>query len=118
MSYSERAVENDDIFENPKKYGCPTFEEYKRNREKYLGHYDMLGYIDKGSANLAKYVQKHKYEIEGYRFDKLEQVEAFAKDWNIPLQDFTAECIPQGGGKCDILVKFISSHERRRRDSW
>lgn len=116
---SSRAEE--ELMENPNKFGAPTFEEFKRNREKYLGkpgHHDVFASIDRGSKNLSKYVKRHKYEILGFRTTKLEEIERIASENNIPLGEFTAECIPQGGGTCDILVKFISPEERYRRKDW
>lgn len=111
--------EFEDMMMDPRKFGAPTFEEFKRNRQKYLGRSDdTLSSIDKGSQNLARYVKKHVYEIAGHRCKTLEEVERIARDYNIPLGEFRAECLPLGGGKCDILVKFISQDERDRRASW
>lgn len=106
-------------FTDPHSFGAPTFEEFKRNRAKYLGKRDdTLSSIDKGTQLLSQYVKRHQYEIAGYRCKTLEEVERIASDYNIPLREFTAECIPQGGGKCDFLVKFVSGDERKRRANW
>lgn len=98
---------------------APTFEEFKRNRDKFIGRPDdTLSNIDKGTHLLSQYVKRHIYEIAGHRCKTLEEVERIASDYNIPLDKFTAECVPLGGGKCDFLVKFVSEPERRRRASW
>lgn len=114
------------IMEDPRAFGAPTFEEFRKNPARYVGadpnapmsRDEIMASIDRGSQNLARYVKRHKYELLGYRTDKLEEIEKIAKDHNIPLRDFTAECIPQGGGTCDILVKFVSPEERYRRKDW
>lgn len=103
------------------KMGAPTFEEFKRNREKYLGRPDdHFGYIDRGAKEIGKYVQRHIYEIEGYRCKSLEEVERIAASQGIPLQelDYRPEIIPQSGLKCDILVKFIPKWLRDKRAGW
>lgn len=111
----------DDIFDNPSKYGMPTFEEFKKNYEFWTGRPDeKFSQVDKGSQHLAKYVKKHLFEIEGHRCKTLEDVEKVALDHGIPIKDldYTAEIMPLGGGKCDILVKFISKADRERRKNW
>lgn len=98
-----------------------TFDEYCRNRDKYLGKEDeQLGYIDAGSQNLKKRVQKQIYEIEGYRCKTLEEVERVARDRGIPLRelDYRPHVVPQSGGKCDILVRFLPKHTRDKRNAW
>lgn len=98
----------------------PTFEEFKRNRERYLGRDDdALASADSGSKVLNQ-VQRHVYEIEGYRCRTLEEVERIANAQGIPMRqlDYRACIIPQSGHKCDILVKFVPKHTRERRASW
>lgn len=110
----------EDIKANPAKYGAPTFEEFKRNPEKWTGrHDDLLSSADKGSQ-ILKGVQKHIYEIEGYRCSTLEEVEKIAASQGIPIRslDYRPELIPLGGGKANILVKFVSKDVRERRADW
>lgn len=111
-----------DIAANPNKYGAPTFEQFKSNRDKYLGRDDdTFNAIDKGSSNLAGSVRKHEYEIEGYRCKSLEEIERVASEQlgiNIKQLDYRPELIPQGGGKCNVLIKFISKGDREKRDQW
>jgi hypothetical protein len=118
MSRNYEAEVQQEFMENPNKFGAPTFEEFKRNPEKYVGksgHHDTFASIDRGSKNLARYVKRHKYELLGYRTEKLEEIERIASENNITLKDFTAECVPLGGGKCDILVRFVSPEGKYRR---
>jgi hypothetical protein len=117
------AIRNIEIELTPelKKLGAPTFEEFKRNREKYLGKDDdHFGRIDKGSVMLKRQEQRHIYEIEGHRCKSLEEVERVANDFGVKIKelDYRPEIIPQSGHKCDILVKFIPKYVRDRRQSW
>lgn len=111
----------EEVFENPHKFGMPTFEEFAKNSEKYLGREDdAFAQIDQGSKNLDRHVQRHIYEIEGYRCKSLEEVEKVARSQGISLGalDYQPQVMPLGGGKCDILVKFVSKAEREKRDLW
>lgn len=110
----------DDIYKNPTSFGAPTFEEFKKNREKYIGRDDeSLSQVEKGSSLLTD-VQRHIYEIEGYRCKTIEEVEKIASSQGIPLKslDYRPQLIKLGGGKYDMLIKFVSKHERERRDSY
>ena len=113
--------ELDDIAANPEKYGAPTFEDFCRNRDKYIARDDSsLADVDNGSNRLGRIAKKYIYEIEGYRCKTLEEVEKVAACQGIPLKelDYRPVLIPQGGGEATMLVKFISRNEKVRRDSW
>lgn len=110
----------EDIVADPTKYGAPTFEEFRRSPERFLGRQDqILSSADKGSKFLNN-VQRHIYEIEGYRCKTIEEVERVAASQGIPLRelDYRPELIPQGGGRADILVKFVSKTTRDARADW
>lgn len=111
----------EELLENPNKFGAPTFDEFVANREKYIGRDDdRFSEADRGSSHLKSVVQRHVYEIEGYRCKTLEEVEKVARNQGINLRelDYRPEVIPLGGGKCDLLVKFISKDEREKRSNW
>ena len=111
----------DDLLENPSKFGAPTFDEFCRNPDKYLGRDDdMLSRVDVGGKVMNNCTQRHIYEIEGFKTRKLEEVDRFARDHGIPLRelDYRPEVIPTGAGKCDILIKFMSKADRSRREGW
>lgn len=100
---------------------APTFEEFQKNRDHYLGRdFDKLSEVDNGSTMLNKLISRTRYEIEGYRCDTLEEVEKVAKNQGIPLRelDYRPQIMPIGGGKCDILVKFVSKNVREQRETW
>jgi hypothetical protein len=110
---------NFDVANDPHKFGAPTFEEFKRNREKYMGRDDdTLESAEKGSQTLKKYVKRYLYEIEGYRCRTLDEVDRVATSQGIPIKDldYRPTVVPLGGGKFDILVKFISKSDRERRE--
>ena len=98
----------------------PTFEEYKANRDRFLGRDDdALAQIDAGSQALKKVVTKYIYEIEGYRCRSLEEVERVAISQGIPLHalDYRPVMLPGVGQKGEVLVKIISKLERDQRDA-
>lgn len=114
-------MEYDEILEDPTKVGMPTFEEFKRNREKYMGRDDdILASADAGSTILKNATRRHIYEIEGYRCESLEEVERVANAQGIPIKDldYRPELIQAGAGKFDTIVKFVSKHTRQKRDEW
>lgn len=111
----------DEIFEDPHKFGLPTFDEFARNRDKYLGREDdRFSEADAGSKALNKHVQRHVYEIEGYRCKTLEEVERVARNQGIPLKelDYQPQVVPTSAGKCDLLVRFVSKTKREARRDW
>lgn len=111
----------DEILSNPNAFGAPTFEQFKQNKQKYLGSDEQtLENVDKGSFNLREVVDRYVYEIEGFRCKTLEEVERIASDYGIPIKDldYRPELLPQGGGKAKMLVKFVSKNEREKRSLW
>lgn len=109
------------VFDDPTYYGLPTFEEFSKNSEKYIGRDDdALSQVDAGSKQLDRHVQRHVYEIEGYRCKSLEEVERIATAQGIPLRelDYRPQVQPTGAGKCDILVRFVSRSQRDERAKW
>lgn len=109
----------EDLYEDPGAFGMPTFDEFRKNREKWLGRDDdTLACVSKGGEAANKKHSKHTYEIEGYRCKTLEEVERVAREQGIALRslDFRAIIVPQGAGRGELLIKFVSKDERSRRD--
>lgn len=107
-----------DTIDTIQKMGAPSFEEFKRNRDKYMGRPDdVLSSVDQGGTMLKGYMKKVRYELEGYRCATLEEVERVASSQGIELSDldYRAVCVPQSGYTCDILVKFMTKAEYERR---
>ena len=100
----------EDLLNNPKAYGLPTFEEFAAKPEKWRQSAERIfEMVDIGSTNgLKNVVAKHEYEILGYKCNSLEEDERVAKNEGIALAslEIKPEILPQGGGKCNILVRF------------
>jgi hypothetical protein len=99
----------------------PSFEEFKRNPEKWLGRDDdMFSEIDRGSTLISAYVEKQKYEFMGYRCNSLEEVERVASNMGYQKKDLTyvVETRPNTGYKCDLLFRIMPKSEKAKRDSW
>ena len=110
----------DDIYDDPTAFGLPTFDEFRRNSEKYLGRDDdRLAEVSRGSTQLDKHVQKHIYEIEGYRCKSLEEVERIALSQGIQLRelDYVPVVTPTSAGKCDVKVTFKRRNEIAKRNT-
>lgn len=100
----------DELYDDPTAFGLPTFDEFRKNPDKYMGREDdRLAEVDYGSRNLGKHVQRHVYEIEGYRCKSLEEVERIAKSQGIELKelDYVPVVTPLGGGQCDLKITFM-----------
>lgn len=114
-----KEISINDIYDDPKAYGMPTFEEFRKNPERWTGRADAaLADVSEGGTEVKNQYRKQTYEIEGYRCGTLEEVERIALSQGIKLKelDYRPQMIPQGGGQWDILVKFVSKPERRRRN--
>jgi hypothetical protein len=114
-------VKAEDILEDPTKFGMPTFDEFRRSPEKYLGRDDeRFSEVDRGSVLIQNLIQKHIYVIEGYRCKSLEEVERVAADMGIPIRelDYRPQIRPTGAGKCDVVVQFVPMREIQRRKRW
>ena len=110
-----------EINELAKSVGFPTFDEYRKNPEKYTGRADAsLAEVDRGSTNLNRLVRKHIYEIEGYKCNSLEEVEKVAASIGIDLRelDYRPQVQPNTSGKFDIKVTFVSKNDREKRKLW
>lgn len=109
-----------DIMENPSAFGAPTFDEFKRNREKWIGREDeLLGYVDSGSGLLQSVVRRYKYSfipiVMGLRGREisckgLEEVERMAIEHGTRLKDLdiSPNMEQDGGGKYLVHVRFFA----------
>ena len=115
------AKSTDEIFDDPEAFGLPTFEQFSKSPEKWVGREDdRLMEVDRGSTMLNKHVQRHIYEIEGFRCKSIEEVERVALSQGIPLRelDYRPQVVPSSAGKCDLLVRFVSKKKRDERKDW
>lgn len=115
------AKDTGEMFDNPEEFGLPTFDEFAKNRDKYMGtDEDRLLEVERGSQTMRRQVSRHVYEIEGYRCRSLEEVERIAKEQGIPLRelDYRPQKISAGAGKFDLIVRFVSKSQREKRNKW
>jgi peptidase E len=107
----------EDLVANPHKFGCPSFEEYVKLREKYQPREDeaMISLTD-GPNKYRNDLNKIKFQVNGFDM-KEEQVEKALGDHGYALADIDLEnrdsklkkeidMIPLGGGKYDLVVNF------------
>jgi hypothetical protein len=97
------------IWDNPHKFGMPTFEEFCKDPDKWRQKEDeQFALADKGSSILKHYVTKQIYEIDGYRCRSLDEVDKIAKSQGYSLDqlEFSPVIIPDVGRKCKLLVRF------------
>lgn len=105
----------EDLQTDPHRFGAPTFEEFCRNREKFMGRGDdIFTQVQNGSQVMRKMIKRQYYEIRGYKCNSLEEVERVAQNEGIALKDLSMR--PElrqsyAEGKYDIVVEFV---ERRK----
>jgi hypothetical protein len=115
----------DELMEDPTKYGMPTFEEFRRNKEKYLGRPDdEVASVDRGDPVLGL---RHRYYLDTlageYRIDSLEQADRICREMGKNLfTDFYVD--PQirddgpQGRSLITHVYFRAKDKVEKRRSW
>lgn len=96
----------EDIIADPKKFGAPTFSEYKANPFKY--RIDWASIASNGSKQLSRNQVAQSYKLFGYEVKKIEYADKIAKDHGHDLRDMTIhpQIVNQGGQKFNIVVEF------------
>lgn len=106
-------VTPDDIMENPTKYGLPTFEDYCKDRERYLGYSDQLfRTIDAGPQNaerLRKLMHKMRFRVAGHYVKTVEKLQSVAREeWGDDVKlEMYPQMLPIGGGKWECVVEVM-----------
>lgn len=103
----------EEITLDPAKFGAPTFDEFVRNRERYIGRQDDLAIqVDKGSFMFKKDID-YRYYIEGYRCDSLESVESTANSMglNWGQMEISPEWREGISGRTEMHVHFHKKRE-------
>lgn len=102
----------DDIINDPKKYGAPTFEEFKHHKEQYqVRTQTVLDSIDNGSSMLRNHITGVRYEIFGIIVNRAVEAEKIANDHGYKKEDLEMEghLQDEGGHKCRVLFKIKPS---------
>jgi hypothetical protein len=85
MQFAESIEE---LEQNPNKFGAPTFEQFRANKERYMGRYDdVVASIDSGDKLLGC---RQKYYVENYRVESLEHAERLCADMGASIHDSNA----------------------------
>lgn len=81
-----------DLFDNPHKYGLPSFDEYAKAPDKYRSREDdTLACVDNGPTILRRDIKEHVYHIEGYKVRSLHEVEKIARGHGWTMLDMDIE---------------------------
>ena len=100
----------EEVMADPKKFGLPTFEEWKKNPDLLKNQLSVFDSVDNGPQKLLKtQLRRIRYQWRGYYFDKIEHVERAIHSDGVDVNelDYQPEVIPQGGGKLDLLVRIV-----------
>lgn len=78
----------DEVLDNPKKYGIPTFEEHCKNPEKLLGAKDRIfSIVDAGSNFLSKYKVEVVFKYKQWEEKKLEKLQSILLNEGVPFNE-------------------------------
>lgn len=114
----------DDMQETFKRLGVCTFEEFRKNKEKYLGRYDdEIAAVDKGSQLLGCLNRYIIEDLNGtpYKLDAIETAERIAMDMGLSLfHDFMVapQLRPDDRGGYYSEVTFRPKALLRKRARW
>lgn len=103
----------EDLYEDPKRFGMPTFEEFRKDPEKYKGRHDeLLALADASSTvkELRDKIQTQTYKCMGFDCGKsLEKVERIVKEegYTMTQMDMVPRIYPEAGGKIRIETEFV-----------
>ena len=82
----------EDFLASPEKYGFVSFENFRKNKSKWMGRSDdILVSVDAGDKFLHA---RHKYFVDGIPVDDLEKVERMAKDMGTTPEE-AFDLVPQ-----------------------
>ena len=110
----------EDLQRDPKSYGLPTFEEFKKNRNAYMGNFDdAMASIINGPLIGRKDLRKIKFQVHGVDI-KPDHLERALSDYNHTLSDLEdvllnrnsrlkkkIDMVPLGGGKFDVVLNLL-----------
>ncbi|OPZ23000.1 MAG: hypothetical protein BWZ03_00668 [bacterium ADurb.BinA186] len=106
LNLSELTLEQ--LAADPKKFGLPTFEEFRKNPSAYkFDEEARLGTVDAGSVILRN-IKRHIYYVNGYKCDSLEKAQDVAKNMGFVLGSVNPEPDMQRStdGRYEIHVHF------------
>lgn len=116
-------ITEEDLLQNPNKFGMPTFAEFAKNPDYWRKKFgrtenELNNYSDReDSLTLKKYIKSIKHTIFGYTVNTQEEVERIALDHGVDIK--TMKWVPGfrpiGGGLADVLVKWMTKEQYLKR---
>lgn len=97
----------EDLLEDPRKYGAPTFEDFRKG--KYLkpqSEDDKMGLLDNGPNRIRKQIRKMKWIVNGFLCETAEDAEKVGASENIDMRKPLPELVDIGNHMCDVYLKF------------
>lgn len=115
---------SDKILSDPKSAGFCTFEEFRKNKDKWTPKKDMLFQsVDIGGhdESIKRDIRDHRYYLDGYRCETLEAVDTLAKTMGIPIDSIVSGGIVKekvDNGKLRLHIHFMSKEQFEKRKNW
>jgi hypothetical protein len=121
MRMIDHATTMEDLQDNPRAYGLPTFAEYCRNPSPYQKPTDSsFAALEKGPLAIRETLKKIKFKVNGVSVPTLEACEVAIGDFGYTIEDFEfgraghlsklkykMNMIPKGGQTFDVEVNFL-----------
>lgn len=116
-----------DVLHDPHRFGFVTFDEFKRNPDRWRKRKDRaFASVDRGSKLLGNRVARQTYEVfdgsgVGYKCRSLEDCEQTASymGYSIDQLVMKPEIVPLGyNGQCELHIRWFPVELAARRESW
>lgn len=121
MKLIDHTTTINDLMDNPKAFGLPSFADFQRNPQLYRQRKDSsMAILDRGPTKFRGDLQKVKYKINGVELSSQEEAETAILDAGYSLEDleigregsqsklkYDMRMIPQGAGKYDVEINFL-----------
>jgi hypothetical protein len=110
-----------EFLKDPSRYGFCSFEEFRRDKEKWRRRPEQtLESIDGAGTLFKDRIRKVRYELEGYACDSVESVQAQARQMGYSDRDLVFFPVRHNnfGEKFDILVRIFHKDTVKSREGW
>jgi hypothetical protein len=110
-----------DLLRDPTKYGFCTFEEFRKNKDKWRPNPEQaLASIEQGGTLFKGRIRKMKFEFEGYPCDSVEGVQNLSKQMGFQDKDIVFYPVAHNhlAGKFDLLVRCFNKATVKQRQEW
>jgi cell division protein FtsB len=110
-----------DFPKNPGAYGFCSFEEFRKNKDKWRANPEQaLESVETARTVVKKQIRKMTHELEGYPCASLEAVQAQARQMGFLDKDLVYFPVPHNhlAGQFDILVRWFHKDTVKKREGW